>query len=183
MRLSPLAGAKLMPVDLQSTNLAQTPLISLTFIAAPALLTNASSLLANSVTLRFLRTRELMRDLYNRSRRDDLDKEDEDLLHDEVDRVQKQAFLMLRALYAVYVALGSFASATLLTLVSTSVGVAFGATQTVYFAWGGVLLGIIGVSGLVISSINLIQATKMSLMNINLEAENIRRQRQRRPIL
>lgn len=159
---------------MDSSPISQTPFAALTFIVAPALLTNASSLLANSVTLRFLRTRDIMRDLYHRSRQGDVESDESELMMQEVDRVQRQAGHLLWALYSVYVALGSFGSATLITLVAICISVTFSNTPTAVFAIAGVGLGAIGVGGLVVSSVNLIQATKISLSAITLEAESVR---------
>ncbi len=52
--------------------LGQSSFAALTFIAAPALLTNASSVLALSTTNRMLRTRDIMREALAKSETQDV---------------------------------------------------------------------------------------------------------------
>ena len=52
---------------MEPTTLVQSPFAALTFIAAPALLTNASSVLALSTINRMLRTRDRMHELFVKS--------------------------------------------------------------------------------------------------------------------
>src|SRR6476660_66982 len=98
---------------MDSASLTQSPFAMVTFIAAPALLTNASSVLAMSTINRMLRTRDRMRELFGESERPkEMDAESRALLMEQVNRVENQAVLLLRALKAIYVALGAFAGAT-----------------------------------------------------------------------
>src|SRR3954470_18468390 len=95
---------------------AQNPFAVLTLIVAPAVLTNATSVLALSTSNRFLRAGERLRVLAeeleeavtpaDRSWR---------LVH--INRIERQAVLLLTALRADYVALGSFVSASLISIV------------------------------------------------------------------
>ena len=55
---------------MEPTTLVQSPFAALTFIAAPALLTNASSVLALSTINRMLRTRDRMHELFVKSEGD-----------------------------------------------------------------------------------------------------------------
>src|SRR5262245_50054711 len=102
---------------MESSSLMQNPFAVLTFIVAPALLTNASTVLALSTTNRMLRTRDRMNELYTRSTAGGPSQAEDAILIEQVDRVERQAFLLLRALHAIYVALGSFSAATLVSLV------------------------------------------------------------------
>jgi len=95
---------------------AQSPFAVLTFIAAPALLTNATSVLALSTINRMLRTRDRMSDLLSKSEAAAASPAESERLVRQVDRVEKQAMLLLQALRWIYVALGAFVSATLVTL-------------------------------------------------------------------
>ena len=52
---------------MEPVTLAQSPFAVVTFIAAPALLTNASSVLAMSTINRMLRTRDRMHELFAKS--------------------------------------------------------------------------------------------------------------------
>src|SRR5256885_9456133 len=99
---------------MEPTSLTQSPFAVLTFIAAPALLTNASSVLALSTINRMLRTRDRMKELFEKSQADT--EPDSRRLLEQTDRVERQAAFLLSALRSIYVALGAFSGATLVTL-------------------------------------------------------------------
>src|SRR2546423_322558 len=89
--------------NMESVSIAQSPFAVVTFIAAPALLTNASSVLAMSTINRMLRTRDRMRELYLQSEGGkQLEPEASRLFIDQVNRVERQGVLLLRGLRAIY---------------------------------------------------------------------------------
>lgn len=155
--------------------LTQSPFTILTFIVAPALLTNASSVLALSTTNRMLRTRELMRELVQQSAQPALTDGDREQMARQGNRIEAQAGLLLLALHAIYVALGSFAGATLLTLIGAVLEPSGFAGPARVFALLGLTLGATGVGCLILGSIRLFRATQLSLMNIRDEADLVRR--------
>jgi hypothetical protein len=155
-----------------SNLLTNNPFAVLTFIAAPALLTNASCLLALSTINRLLRTRESMRELLRESERATEARGEKFLAH--VNRVEQQAALLLRALHFIYVALGAFVAATLVTLLGAVAGQLGGALALQAVIGVGLLLGIAGVTGLIGGCVNLFHATQISLVNIREEAAAIR---------
>src|SRR2546421_1005194 len=162
---------------MDSLSLTQSPFAVVTFIAAPALLTNASSVLAMSTINRMLRTRDRMRELFNQSEAGkEMEVEARTALMEQVDRVENQAVLLLRALKAIYVALGAFAGATLVTLL----GAAVAPFQEAIFFRGlaglGLALGFVGVGGLVAGALNLFRGTQVSLVRIPEEAGWVRRE-------
>lgn len=162
-------------------NVGHSPFAALTMIVAPAMLTNASCVLAMSTINRMLRTRERMRELLTDSEDDSSRSADEiQRAERQVDRVERQATLLLGALASIYVALGSFALATLVSLL----GAAFStvADQMVFRALAvfGFVLGVLGVCGLVFGCARLFHATQLSLLNIREEAEVIRDRRAKR---
>src|SRR5581483_5599719 len=73
----------------------QNPFALLTLIAAPAILTNATSVLALSTSNRFLRANERMRDLTTQLESANLTREHRSLLISHVNRVEKQALALL----------------------------------------------------------------------------------------
>lgn len=163
-----------------SNLLTQNPFAVLTFIAAPALLTNASCLLALSTINRLLRTRDSMRELL---------KESENTTHpprpnfiEHVNRVEQQATLLLGALRWVYTALGSFAAATLVTLLGAVTGEIGNETIMRAVTVAGILLGVVGVAGLIGGCLNLLHATQLSLLNIRGEAAFIRARQEKRDL-
>ena len=152
----------------------QSPFAVVTFIAAPALLTNATSVLAMSTISRMLSTREQMQKLYAKSEEGKQPKIEADRFIKKVDRVERQAELLLRALHAIYMALAAFAGSTLVTLLGAGT-VSFPSPILLNVLIGfGIALGFVGVGGLVIGCGKLFQATQISLINIREEALLIR---------
>lgn len=166
---------------MDSTALAQSPFAVLTFIAAPALLTNSSSVLALSTINRMLRTRDRMRELFVQSEKGTLPDSEKEWLMAQVDRVERQGVLLLAGLRAIYVALGAFAGATLVTLLGAAL---FSLQQAMWFhvlAGLGLLLGFVGVGGLIFGTANLFRATQLSMTSIRQEAGLIRERQKAKP--
>src|SRR2546426_9576199 len=147
---------------MEPTTLAQSPFAALTFIAAPAPLTNASSVLALSTINRMLRTRERMHELFAKFDAGDLAEPEAARLIEQVNRVEKQAVLLLRALHSIYVALGAFSAATLVTLLGDVVGPFQRAIWFPVLGGVGVVLGFGGVGGPVVGGVSLFQAPQHS---------------------
>lgn len=163
------------------TLLSENPFALLTLIVAPAILTNASSVLALSTSQRLLRTSERMRELSARLEAGARSPELHALLLTQVNRVERQAHWLLSALRGVYVSLGAFACASLTSVI----GAGMGETGLVWlvrlFVGCGLLVGFIGVGGLVWGCVHLFRATQFSMMNMTEEAEFIRRREAHRP--
>src|SRR5215470_3040255 len=100
--------------------LTQSPFAVLTFIVAPAILTNAASVLAMSTINRMLRARERMHQLFMESQAG-TDKDEAKFL-EQVNRVENQGLLLLKALHGIYLSIGAFAAASLVTLIGAGVG-------------------------------------------------------------
>ncbi len=159
--------------------LTQNPFAVLTFIVAPAILTNATSVLAMSTINRMLRTRERMHELYAESEATTQCRGATYL--EQVNRVERQGVLLLRALRRIYVSLGAFAAASLVTLLGAVTG-QLGNDLLMHLVVGiGLSLGVLGVAGLIGGCLNLLHATQLYLVNIREEAALIRaRQEQQR---
>jgi len=155
-------------------SLASGPFAALTFIAAPALLTNATSVLALSTTNRMLRTREAMTAMLARSERGAVGADEQEIFLRQVNRTEIQAGLMLTSLSAIYTALGSFAGATLMTLVGAALLPVIGGPIEIAVGVLGLSLGALGVFCLILGSLRLFGATKLSLVTIREEAAVIR---------
>jgi hypothetical protein len=152
--------------------LTDNPFAVLTFIAAPALLTNASCLLALSTINRLVRTRDSMHELLQESESTTRVQRPNFIEH--VNRVERQAAVLLRALLCIYVGLGAFVAATLVTLLGAVAG-QLGSELAMRIVIGvGLVLGVVGVAGLLGGCVNLFQATQLSLINICEEAMAIR---------
>src|ERR1043166_9232959 len=103
-----------------SNLLTQNPFAVLTFIVGPAILTNATSVLAMSTINRMLRTRERMHELYRESEGAAPQRGGNFL--EQVNRVERQALLLLTAMRWIYLAIGAFAAASLVTLLGALSG-------------------------------------------------------------
>jgi hypothetical protein len=160
-----------------SNLLTNNPFAVLTFIAAPAILTNATSVLAMSTINRMLRTRDRMHELLKESA-NPANLRDATFV-ERTNRVEQQAMLLLSALHWIYVALGAFAAASLVTLLGALFGQLEHETLIRVIIGAGLLLGFAGVAGLIGGCVNLFHATQLSLVNIREEADLIRaRQKQ-----
>src|ERR1039458_9281355 len=163
-----------------SNLLTQNPFAVLTFIVAPAILTNATSVLALGTINRMLRTRERMQQLYAKSEGSTEFRGAAFLA--QVNRVEKQAVHLLSALRWIYTALGAFAAASLVTLLGAVAGQLGNEVFMRVVVGMGLLLGVLGVAGLVGGCLNLLHATQLSLTNIREEAALIRaRQEKQKP--
>jgi hypothetical protein len=170
----PTAGKKFMGNNLV---LMQNPFAVLTFIAAPAILTSASSVLAMSTINRMLRARERMHQLYDESKSPPAMQDKQMLV--QVDRVEQQGLLLVNALRWIYVAIGAFAAASLVTLLGAGAGQIGSSVLMHIIIVAGLLLGFTGVGGLIGGCVNLFKATELSLVNIREEAELIRARRKK----
>ena len=128
-----------------------------------------------STVNRMIRAHERMHGFFARSEAGELS----DLFLAQVERVEKQAALLLRALHSIYIALAAFACATLVTLLGTGL-LSFISVPWIHILAGfGVALGFVGIGGLVVGCLNLFRATYLSVLNIRDEGAAIR-DRQRR---
>ncbi|MBI1827678.1 MAG: DUF2721 domain-containing protein [Planctomycetes bacterium] len=162
---------------MDTTTITQSPFVALTFVAAPALLTNASSVLALSTINRMLRTHDRMHEMFAKSQSPAESESDANRMIAQVNRIERQATLLLRALHAIYTALAAFACATLVTLLGAALSSFESGVGERLFAAIGIVIGFIGVGGLVFGCVNLFQATRLSLVNIRDEAAVIRTRR------
>jgi hypothetical protein len=154
--------------------LTQNPLTALSFIAAPALLTNATSSLAQSTSARMLATREAMTRLVVAFRSHELPDAEGSSVDEHLTRIESQAKHLLEALHSIYLALGAFSAATLFTLIGAALIPFQGAFWFDALAFLGLALGAIGVACLILGSIRLFQTTKLSFAGIREDAERIR---------
>jgi hypothetical protein len=137
------------------------PFAILTFIAAPAILTNASSVMALGTSNRFARAVDRARALARAEPRGD---PAEAALRDrQLAAVGRRGLLLVRALTAFYLSVGSFAAASLVSLLgAAAVVVQQSELRAVSF---GVALaaGVAGVGGLVTGSAILVFETRLTL--------------------
>jgi hypothetical protein len=152
----------------------QNPFTLLSLIAAPAVMTNAASVLALSTSNRFLRASERMRAIagrYDESHSDAV----RALLVKQLTRVERQAAMLLNALRAAYVAIGSFVSASLISILGAGVAASSLHAAFPFLAGLALVAGVVGAAGIVWACVNLLGATRLALLNMSEEAEQIHR--------
>lgn len=154
---------------------ANTPFEAFSLIAAPALLTNATCVLAMGTVSRMLRSRDRMHELFMEARKNPENVTPYFLA--QTRRVEQQASLLLQALAATYVALAAFAGGTLMTLMGGTLKHLLETRYEGVIVLAGICLVFIGVASLVFGSVRLFHATQSSLISLRAEAEVIRSQR------
>jgi hypothetical protein len=146
------------------------PFAVLTFIAAPAILTNASSVMALGTSNRFARAidraRALAADLGSRAAMP------EDLKHlrlKQLQYVSRRVLLLVRALTAFYVSLGAFAAASLTSLVGATLVLAHFEVPRVVVMVVAFSCGVVGVGGLVTGSVLLVRESRLTFATLREE--------------
>lgn len=149
---------------------AETPFAVLTIIVAPAILTNASSVLSlgtgNRIGRVVDRTRILAAELAQLEPGTPLAA----AVAEQLAQLKARAWLLLMALRCFYASIGGFAAAALLAVVGTIVApglaVVFGTTAVL-----GVLAGLVGVGGLVVGGALMVRETQLAVRFLEREAE------------
>ncbi len=157
------------------TPISSNPFTVLTLIAAPAVLTNASSVLALGTSNRFARAIDRARALSAQLEKEAVSGDPMTLLRvHQLNRTERRSLMLLHALRAFYLALGSFAAAALVSLVGASV-----AASEYSLLYRGTLLlalatGAVGVGGLVFGCSLLVGETQLAVKNVHEEAKLVR---------
>jgi len=152
--------------------LGTNPFQILTFIVAPAILTNGSSVMALSVSNRFARAIDRARTL---SRELEAKQDTQDprtpLLERQLSLTGKRVLLLVRALTAFYLSVGCFAAASLISLLGAVLFIAHQDLLRQVFLAIGLCAGAIGVGGLVCGSGILVYETRTALRTLVEETE------------
>jgi hypothetical protein len=145
------------------------PFAVLTLIAAPAVFTNASSVLTLGTSNRLARvvdrTRVIARDLHSNHAG-----EESALWMRHLGRLEKRGALLLRAMSFFYGAIGSFAAASLVSVLGASLAASEYRTPFAAFAAVSFVAGAIGFIGLVVGCTFLISETRLALQSMFEEA-------------
>lgn len=151
------------------------PFAVLSLIVAPAILTNASSVLVMSTSNRLARAvdraRELSKQLETMT---DLGSSEAQRRLKELTAAEKRALLLLRGLRSFYMALGGFALAALISLLGAVLD-PIGAVRTVQgLEIAGVLAGLWAVGALVYGSVLLLRDTRLAVEILSDRAASVR---------
>lgn len=151
------------------------PFAVLSLIVAPAILTNATSLLIMSTSNRLARAvdraRELSRQLEETT---NFECEESQRRLAELGATEQRTLLLLNSLRSFYVALGAFASSAFVSLI----GAVFAPAQLVIFVvpmeLSAIAAGLVAVGSMVRGTVLLLQETRIAVRVVSERANNIR---------
>ena len=153
--------------------LESNPLAILTFIAAPAILTNASSVLALQTSNRFARNVDRMRTIIKT-----LDTASDPkaagpldaLYRSQIRQYEQRGNLLVRALSSLYFSIGCFAAGSLLSLIGAILSSTDHSALLRPVLAVALLAGVAGLSGLVVGCALLVRETRLAMRTIMEEA-------------
>jgi hypothetical protein len=152
----------------------ENPFAVLSLIAAPAILTNASSVLAMSTSNRLARAvdraRELSKQLEEAA---DLSSPEAQRRLMELSASERRAALLVSALQRLYVALGGFALAALVSLLGAVIAPLGYPVLVMALEMAGVGAGLLAVGALVHGSAILVRETRIALFVLRERAAQI----------
>jgi polyferredoxin len=140
------------------------PFSVLTFIVAPAIMTNASSVMTMGTSNRFARAVDRVRALSSQvENQQNADPEEKELRMRQLRASEKRTLMMLHALTAFYLAVGSFAAASLISLLGAVfyIGQLEGLRNAALVV--AFIAGILGVASLVTGSAFLVGESRLTL--------------------
>jgi hypothetical protein len=144
------------------------PFAALSLIVAPAILTNACSVLVLSTSNRLARAVDLARELareLDAVAPESLEPDSRRML-DEMSAASARSVLLLRALRAIYTALGGFASATLIALLGVVFEPRLPEPSRALIEALAVISGVIGVGGIVWAAVLLLRETRIAVTSL-----------------
>lgn len=158
------------------------PFAVLTLIAAPAVLTNASSVLALGTSNRFSRAVDRQRQLSAMlESSDSMDADMLDVRRRQLRITEQRALLLIGALTRFYTSLGAFAASALVSLIGAVLVPTGYKPVEVSITAAALVAGVVGVGGLVFGSILLIRETRLTVQSLRDEAAlSLRRSRAHR---
>jgi len=146
------------------TDFGPNPFSLLTFIVAPAILTNASSVMSLGTSNRFARAIDRARLLAAEIQGKDLETDqDAAAKARRLKYTEKRALLLVRSLTAFYLSVGAFAAASLVSLLGAVFFIAHHEMLHLLTQIAAIIAGVVGVGGLVTGSGLLVWETRLTL--------------------
>ena len=153
-------------------SVAADPFSILTVVVAPAVLTNASSVLALGTNNRLARVADRSHIVAAQLAKLEPGARDHEVSTAELAALQTRAQLLLRALRCFYLGLGLFASSALISIAG-SIAVYYGGRSAFQTAAGiGVLCGALAVVALVCGCVLMIRETQLAVRGLSYEAKS-----------
>ena len=162
-------------MTIDTTTITSNPFAAITIMAAPAILTNASSILTLSTSTRLMRCLDRISVLTERLGRSDLDKSLRETFAQQIELSHKQSRQFLSALRWIYITLASFAFASFGALVGAASlsFVPHFATETLAIL--SLASGGLGIVGFIWASFNLVTASRITVQIMSADMEHFRR--------
>jgi hypothetical protein len=154
--------------------MADNPFAVLTAVVAPAILTNACSVLSLGTANRLGRVVDRSRALTNELETMVAGDPHYHWLLSQLDRQRVRAAMLLRALRVFYLSLGSFAAAALLSVVGSVLTVYGNDFAYLAVAAAALVVGTFGVTCLVIACGLMVQETRLAVRTMEEEADQVR---------
>jgi hypothetical protein len=155
--------------------LSDNPFAALSLIVAPAILTNASTLLILSTSNRLARAVDRARALTQElEERNDFASEIGHQLLRELTSAEERSVLLVRALRIFYMAVSGFASAALLSLVGALLAPKFPAAFSSGLELLVIAAAVVAVGSLVMGAVLLVRETRMVVRVLSERAESLR---------
>jgi len=152
-----------------------SPLSALSLIVAPAILTNASTVLVMSTSNRLARASDRARELAKQLEAEPTSATPEATRRlNELAATVRRSLLLLVALRCMYVALGSFASATVFALLSVVLASTGHTTGTWVCETLGMAAGMVALGALVYGAVLLVRETRIVVDLLQERAAGIR---------
>ena len=143
------------------------PFAALSLIVAPAIMTNACTVLIMSTSNRLARTADRAREL---SREIEAPEEvPEDIAarrFRDLATAERRSLLLLRALRSIYVALSGFATAALASLLGATFVASGPSLPTIALESSAILAGAIAVASLIYASVLLVRETRLAVTSL-----------------
>lgn len=151
------------------------PFLILTFIVAPAVLTNACALLAMSTSNRFARAIDMAKDIAKQIENStDMISARLDRLVNDFTNAETRGLLLLKALRCFYLSLSCFALVALVSLLGSVSAILKSQAAETVFLWFVLLLGVIAVGGIVFGVILLLREIRMVITLMQKRIHEIR---------
>lgn len=152
----------------------ENPFAVLTLIAAPAVFTNASSVLALGTANRLARVVDRTRALARELRATPPTESETQMWGRQLDRLQIRASMLVQALSYFYTAVGAFAAASLVSVLGATVAATDYKMSFATIAAVSLIAGTLGFIGLTIGCSFLVRETRLALAILSEEARQIR---------
>ncbi len=152
-------------------SLPDSPFAALTVAVAPAILTNACSVLALGTANRIARVVDRTRYINERFQNRSLDSRESAFRREQLSRLRARSQMLVQALRVIYAALGLFAAAALVTVLGSTA--AYFQSPQAFFAAAGLafVVGVAGAVCLVYGCSLMVAETRLALRQIEEEVE------------